>query len=54
MSGEMGKRISTPPDEVIVFAGHPGFCAWPIFFEIEQVVVQSRVVGFVPWARINE
>ena len=32
---EVCKRITAPPNQVIVFAGLPGLCAWPVLFEIQ-------------------
>jgi hypothetical protein len=48
------ERISTPPDQIVIFTGPPGFCAWPILFQIEKVVVQRGVVDVIPRAGVYE
>lgn len=48
MRREFCNRVSAPPDQVIAFTGLSRFCAWPVFFQIEQVVVQTRIIRIVP------
>ncbi|AHC28054.1 hypothetical protein TS71_11455 [Mycolicibacterium neoaurum] len=51
---QMRERVSAPPDQIVIFAGLPRFCAWPILLQIQQVVVQRRVVVLGPRTWVDE
>jgi hypothetical protein len=53
MSSRNDTRLD-PPSWITGLTGLAGVPTGPVLLEIERLVVERRVVGVIPWARVDQ